>query len=207
MDDEHVRQFPYRRRHAWVVAPLSTLVGTYLWSSAFGDGEWLFWRNVDALALAGFYGALAFPIVMMAYELLAWVWRRGYAAGHAIGLAQKQAEATTEGSALALSAAWKLTVTDDERTLLSGVARDFGIDPADLQRGSARGELVSPWDVIWQRFTEACAQLRQRFDADEAEKELDRAVRHAAGAAVTDLTQRIARLDRLAERRRLAASR
>ena len=190
-----------------ITATLFALLGTYLLSSVFGDGEWLFWRDVGALASAGFYGALASPIVMVVYELLALVRRRGYDAGHAIGLAQKQVEATTEGSALALSAAWKLTVTDDERTLLSGVALDLGIDPADLQRGSARVEVVSPWDVIWRRFAEACALLRERLDVDERERELDRAIRHAAGTAVTDLNQRVARLDRLAERKRRAPAR
>ncbi len=196
-----------------ITAPLCALLGTYLWANAFGDGEWLFWRNFDALALADFYGAFAFPIVILMYELLAWIWRSGYTAGRSDGIDESQFEATRvgrrEGQEAALTAAWRLAETSDAKALVRAAAGDLDITlPALLGGPSAtiRLEVLSPWDSIWRRFADASAELRQRLDAGEVEDELDYAMRSAISAAVTDLTKRIEGLDELAERKRRSSS-
>ena len=205
------RQLRYSNRWLYhsIAGPTIVIIGTYLWANLYGNGEWLFWQNMEAIQEAGFYGALVYLAVSVWYEAMMLIWRRGYKAGHAAGFAEHQSTAIkagrSEGKSTALTVAWRLAGTDEQKDLIRAAASDLDINlPAVLGQPytTARLEVISPWDVLWQRLADASAALRRRLEVDAVNGELDKMLRRAAGVALVDLSKQIEQLGELNDLRR-----
>ena len=191
-----------------IASPTIALIGAYLWASFYGNGEWIFWRNIGKIQEAGVFGILAYLILSALYEATMLIWRKGRKAGCAEGFAERQSAAIkdgrNEGKNIALTVAWSLSGTDEQKNLVRLAASDLDINlPAVLGHPyvTARLEVLRPWDVIWQRLADASAELRRRTEVDAFDVELDRMLRRAADVALADLRKRIERLPELDERR------
>ena len=205
------RQLRYSNRWLYhsIAGPTIGIIGTYLWANLYGNGQWLFWQSMTAIQEAGFYGALAYPAFSVLFEATMLIWRTGYKAGHAADFAEHQSTAIkagrSEGKSTALTVAWRLAGTDEQKNLIRAAASDLDINlPAVLGQpyATARLEVISPWDVLWQRLADASAQLRRRLEVDAVNGELDKMLRRAAGVALADLAKQNERLGELNDLRR-----
>ncbi len=200
MAKSQLNEFQHSNRwfHHAIAAPIIAIVGTYLWANFYGDDEWLFWQNMSAIQAADFYGALAYPVLGALYESTMWIWRKGYKAGHKAGFAEQQSAAIkagrSEGKDIALTVAWRLAGTDEQKNLVRWTASDLDINlPAVLGQSyvTAKLEVISPWDALGTRFADVSAELRQRVEINAFDSEFDKILRRAAAVAIADLEKQI----------------
>jgi hypothetical protein len=102
---------------------------------------------------------------------------------------------------------WRLAETSETRTLLRQVANNKDLNVAAITGGptfTARVTLLSPWDSLGKRLSDATAELRTLFAAEgkDVDKELDVLMRSAVGVGVAELVKDLDRLKKLHEQRR-----
>lgn len=167
-------------------SPFGASISTYLGVNIIGDGDWLIWNAWPEFAGAFLYGALAYAFI----AFLAWAVIRGldyairsvYRAGRDEGFAEHQAqsigEGRKEGMVMVMAELWRLAETSETRTLLRQVANNKDLNVAAITGGptfTARVTLLSPWDSLGKRLSDATAELRTLFAAEgkDVDKELD----------------------------------
>ncbi len=187
-----------------VAFPFGTAAFTYLIANLFGSGEWFFWRDWQALGSAATYGGLAYAVVAALVDLAIRVVGKIRDSGYQAGLRDGREEGHTaslnqgklEGKEVALTAAWRVASSDDEKRVVRLAAADLGINlPGILGQPHAtvRVEVISPWDVLWRRLADKSTQLRERLDVQSANEEIERMLNTAAKVAVSDFSRQVDR--------------
>ena len=200
----NMKNFQFSLFNRWLnhagTGPIIAFVGPYLWSTIFGNGEWLFWKNLEALESAILWGPLLYVGVFALYELGNLCWRKGYRTGQVAGFAEHQSAAIItgreEGKNIALTVAWRLSGTDEQRNLVRSAASDLDINlPAVLGQPymTAKLSVIQPWDHLHNRLAELAAQVRQRGKVEDFDERWDKMLREATGSAITDLEKQIQR--------------
>ena len=100
---------------------------------------------MKAIQGADFYGFLLYPALAAIYEIGHCIWCNGYRAGRVEGFAEHQSVAISsgrdEGKNIALTVAWRLASTDDQKNLIRFAASDLDINlPAVL--GGQQGRVT-----------------------------------------------------------------
>ena len=191
-----------RRGKRWldhaIAAPVVALIGTYLWANVFVDGEWLFWKNMAAIQDAGVYGVLLYLLLASLYEALLWGFRVGYRLGHAAGFSEHQSASIMtgrdEGKEIALTTAWRIAGTDEQKNLVRLTANHLEINlPAILGQSytTARLSVLNPWDSLLRQLSDASAQVRERTEIGAFDATWDKMLRQAFGAGISDLQKQL----------------
>ena len=184
------------------IAPFGAAVATYLWAILLGDGEWLFWQYWSAFTDAAFYGGLVYSFLAglfwLGIKCTDSVFEAIHKSGYAAGLAENRSDGIRtgrrEGMVTVLTESWRLADTADTKAVIRQVANNHDIDlPAIVGgfSGTVHVRVLSPWDVLWRRLADATDELRQRFDVDDFDDEVDRMLRSAIGIAVAELKKEI----------------
>lgn len=186
-----------------LAAPIFSAVGIYLWANLLGDGSWLFWRNMEAIQAADFYGLLAYPVVAGLYEVLAktrdWIRQDGYHAGYETGYAEHQSAAIRsgrqEGKSMALAYAYDLSVTDEQKFVVQQTARQMDVNLSQLRGGTSastiRVEILSPWDNLLRSLADETARVRELMSEGELSPQIDEMLRLSVRVGVADFKRRV----------------
>ena len=196
-----------------VAFPIGTAIFTYLFGITFGSGEGSFWRDWQALGLAVTFGGLAYSAFAAAIDLtiifLGKIRSSGYQAGLRDGRHEGQAaslnQGRQEGKEIALTAAWRVATSDEEKRVVRLAAADLDMNlPAILGQihATARLQVRSPWDALWRRLADKSSELRDRLDPQDANEEIERMLQSAATVAVSDFARQVDRFCETYEARR-----
>ena len=201
MNMPNIKRFHFSLFNRWLnhggTGPIIAFLGPYLWSTIFGNGEWLFWKNSEALESVVLWGPLLYIGVFALYELGNLCWRKGYKTGQIAGFEDHQSAAIKtgrdEGKNIALTVAWRLCGTDEQKNLVRAAA-SINL-PAVLGQFyiTVQPSVIQPWDHLHKRMAELSAQVRQRESVEDFDDKWDKMLREATGTALTDLEKQVQR--------------
>ena len=101
-----------------------------------------------------------------------------------------------EGKKTALTVAWRLCGTDEQKNLVRSAASDLDIDlPPVLRQPHVTFNLsvIQPWDHLHKRLADLAAQVRLRERFEDFDDKWNKMLREATGTALTDLEKQIQR--------------